>query len=83
MMVISMWFDAQCKIITNNLIRNYGFVVVAFSRNLYFLFVYSILRTLAVMKMLETIKRGNIDPEILQRQLAMERVSSFKFERKQ
>ena len=30
----------------------------------------------AVMKMLETIKRGNIDPEILQRQLAMERVSS-------
>ena len=30
----------------------------------------------AVMKMLETIKRGNIDPEILQRQLAMERVLS-------
>ena len=30
----------------------------------------------AVMKMLETIKRGNIDPEILQRQLAMEGVLS-------
>ena len=30
----------------------------------------------AVMKMLKTIKRGNIDPEVLQRQLAMERVSS-------
>ena len=30
----------------------------------------------AVMKMLETVKRGNIDPEILQRQLAMEGVLS-------
>src|SRR5216117_1404679 len=30
----------------------------------------------AVMKMLKMIKRGNIDPEILQRQLAMERISS-------
>ena len=30
----------------------------------------------AVMKMLETIKRGNIDSEILQRQLAMEGVLS-------
>jgi len=49
MIIILTWFDAQCKINTNNLIRNYEFVIVVFSRNLYFLFVYSILRTLTVI----------------------------------